>query len=105
MSNANTWNPIEELCGFILTDGTIIEVANRSPRPKETFLISQEDIAVYGLDKIQTFWHSHPSNNTNLSAEDYFMFLQYPDHKHRIYSQDGYADYIIRNGLVIKDWL
>ena len=57
---------------------------------------------IIGLENIECFWHSHPSNNLNLSLDDYAAFLKYPDHKHRIYSQTSFAEYYVRRGFVMR---
>lgn len=105
MLNAKTWDSTVELCGFILRTGEVVFVNNKSENPSNSFEISQEDIDLYGLDNIAYFWHSHPSNNLNLSVADYFNFLKYPDHIHRIYTENAFRDYKIRNGLVIQEIL
>lgn len=101
----STWHPILEKCGVILKTGEIVELINESFEPDQSFKISQEAVDNIGLDNIETFWHSHPSNNSNLSLEDYFTFIKYPDHKHRIYVNDHFVDYYVRNGLVIRELL
>lgn len=100
MSKNKMWHPIEELCGFILNDGSVIEVANIASNTKQHFKISVAILEHY-LNDIAIFWHSHPSNNTNLSLEDYKAFLAFPDHEHRIYSETQYTSYYVRRGLVI----
>lgn len=99
------WNPNEERCGFILKDGTAVELPNIHPEPSRYFKIDQGEIDKQ-LDNIEAFWHSHPDNNINLSLADYFAFNQYPDHRHRIYnSDDNYAEYYIRRGFVMRELL
>lgn len=99
------WSPIEERCGFILKDGTQIEVPNVHSDPMNFFKIDQAEIDKY-IGDIAIFWHSHPNNNLNLSLTDYFSFLAYPDHKHRIYnSQDQYAEYYVRRGFIMREIL
>lgn len=99
------WNPTLERCGFILKDGTPIEVPNVHSDPKNFFKVDQAEIDKY-IDDIAIFWHSHPSGNDNLSLSDYFAFLAYPDHKHRIYnSENTYAEYYVRRGFVMRELL
>ena len=64
--------------------------------------ISGDDIQEIGLENIEIFWHSHPNNDENLSLQDYRSFLQYPHHKHRIYTENGFADYYVRRGFVMR---
>jgi cell wall-associated NlpC family hydrolase len=46
-----------EACGFILTDGTVVECKNTSTEP-DTFVISAAETAQY-LDDAISSWHSH----------------------------------------------
>ena len=56
-----------ETCGFILTDGTVIECANTSTKP-DTFVISASETALY-LDDAIASWHSH-ANYPRFSPAD-----------------------------------
>lgn len=96
------WDPHVELCGFILKDQTVVQVENKSATPHSTFEISEEDIQKTGLENIEIFWHSHPNKDINLSLQDYRSFLQYPHHKHRIYTENGFAEYYVRRGFVMR---
>ena len=57
----------QETCGFILTDGTVVECENTSDQP-DTFTISAQDTANY-LDNAQACWHSH-ANYSGFSPAD-----------------------------------
>lgn len=103
MSSSSFWHPTLERCGFILKDGTVVEVENTSATPSSTFKISEDEISNIGLENICIFWHSHPSGNVNLSLDDYFAFLSFPDQKHRIYNQTGFAEYYVRRGFVMRE--
>jgi len=97
------WSPEAERCGFILKDGTHIEVPNIHKDPRNFFAMDEAEIEKH-KDQIAYFWHSHPSNDINLSLDDYFAFLAYPDHRHRIYnSKDEFAEYYIRRGFVMRE--
>ncbi|WGH24513.1 tail protein [Acinetobacter phage EAb13] len=97
------WSPEVERCGFILKDGTQVEVPNVHKEPQNFFAIDEAEIEKY-KDQIAYFWHSHPSNDINLSLDDYLSFLAYPDHRHRIYnSKDEFAEYYIRRGFVMRE--
>lgn len=99
------WSPYEERCGFILKDGTVVEVPNIHPEPKRYFQISQEEIDKH-LPEIYAFWHSHSDNNLNLSLADYFSFIAFPNHRHRIYNKENqYAEYYVRRGFVMRELL
>lgn len=98
----NCWHPTLEQCGFILKNQEVVFIGNLSRNPEVSFEISEKDIEKIGLENIECFWHSHPSNNLNLSLDDYAAFLKYPDHKHRIYSQTSFAEYYVRRGFVMR---
>jgi proteasome lid subunit RPN8/RPN11 len=56
-----------ETCGFILTDGSVVECANTSNEP-DTFIISAAETAQY-LDDAIASWHSH-ANYARFSPAD-----------------------------------
>ena len=97
------WSPFSERCGFILKDGTLVEVPNIHQEPSNFFTIDSEEIKKH-LDQIECFWHSHLDDNLNLSLDDYLSFLAYPDQRHRIYnSKDEYAEYYVRRNFVLRE--
>lgn len=98
----NQWNETVELCGVILKDGSVIEAKNVHPFPQNNFTMGKDFLDSLDLDNVACFWHSHPSNELNLSLSDYENFLKYPDHVHRIYSAFDYADYYVRRGFVMR---
>lgn len=49
----------EEVCGFVLFDGSIIEVENISPDKLETFVIHPLDYLKHKKN-IKAIYHSHP---------------------------------------------
>ena len=95
----NPWHPILEKCGFILKSGEVVEVDNEHEFPTVAFTIPLTTINDY-KDEIEVMWHSHPSNSTNLSVEDYKNFLKYPEYIHRIYGYDEVSEYYVRDGVV-----
>ena len=97
MSNSN-WNPVEELCGYISETGALEQLPNTAVDPKKGFSF---DITLVPENALG-LWHSHPSNDANLSVEDYINFLQFPEYIHRIYTKETYAEYYIRNGVVYR---
>lgn len=94
----NNWNPIEELCGYIAEDGSLVELKNLSSNPKIGFSVNIDEVP----EDAQGLWHSHPSNDLNLSVEDYLNFLQFPQYIHRIYGKDSYAEYYVRSNVVYR---
>ena len=101
MLQNNFWHPVNEKCGFILKDGTVINLENKHPHPNLGFLIPDSDIDQY-KDDIAAIWHSHPSNDVNLSVEDYAAFLRYPDYDHHIYGLNHMAAYYVRGDTVYR---
>jgi proteasome lid subunit RPN8/RPN11 len=51
-------NPTEETCGFVLTDGSVIQVNNVADDRHTTFSINPQDYAKYD-DQITGIWHTH----------------------------------------------
>ena len=87
------YNPTgSERVGFVLEDGSIIEVANISSKPEESFMISTLDIMTFSEEATAT-WHTHPDAGCNLSGEDYLMIKNYPDLSHYILGNDGIICY------------
>lgn len=95
---SNNWHPHIELCGFILNDGSTVEVENLATDSKRDFSFNVENLP----NNVIGFWHSHPNNDENLSTEDYIKFLQFPDFIHRIYTKDSFSEYYVRENLVFK---
>lgn len=91
----------EERCGFILKDGTIVEVANQSDDPKNAFRISLEDIETYEAEVCAT-WHTHPGGAKNLSVSDYRTFLQWSQWEHYIIGTNGTARYYVEDGDLLS---
>lgn len=54
--------PEVETCGFVLRDGTVVQVPNYSPEPADHFVIDPEDYAAYEELGIAGIWHSHLTN-------------------------------------------
>jgi proteasome lid subunit RPN8/RPN11 len=90
----------KERVGFIMTDGSIIEVENISPSPyvsasvNEAFLVENED-------RLLASWHTHPGATSQLSADDYQAFTNWPDLKHYVVGNDGVSEYVVREGHVV----
>lgn len=91
-----------ESCGFVLLDGSVIEVPNVASNPKENFQVSEEDLQTYESQAVAT-WHTHPSSSCNLSAPDYLCFLAFPNLQHYIYDGDRLARYSISGMNVILE--
>lgn len=89
-----------ERVGFILKDGTIVEVDNVHPQPTRSFLVTGKDLKTY-LEKAAATWHTHPGATNNLSVADHESFLRYPDLRHFIVGTDGVREYYVEDQDVI----
>lgn len=91
-----------ERCGFVLTDGSILEVKNIHTNPETGFMMSSRDVFDYALSsKAVATWHTHPEAPSSLSADDYVGFQNFPNLKHYIIGQDGLSTYVVENRHVI----
>lgn len=101
--NANLldlWNPLNERCGFILNDGTVVECQNIHEDPEIGFEISTSSIRQYE-GQISATWHTHPRTSPNLSVEDYRAFQAWPKWFHYIIGEHEFWCYYVRNNAVI----
>lgn len=92
----------EEQCGFILKDGTIVELKNIYGEPTEGFEIDPKDTLRY-IDDLVGIWHSHPDSHSVLSGEDKQCMEQWPDLKHYIIGNDGIRVYVVKDGVVLNE--
>lgn len=89
-----------EHIGFVLKNGKIVEVENICDKPEEGFEVKGEDIALYALTAKAT-WHTHPKADFNLSANDFNMFLNWPELDHYIIGNNGIRKYAVEDGEVL----
>lgn len=99
-------NDLEERCGLILKDGTIVEIRNVHAEPEKGFKMAPTEFFRYiKSKKVTGTWHTHPQSDPNLSQEDYAGFLQWPDFDHYIRGErDGEPltlKFRVDNGVVI----
>lgn len=92
----------EERCGFLLQDGSIVEVKNMSTEPKDSYVIDVAEILKYE-DRIKATWHTHPGLTSNLSGEDYKGFLNYPEYLHYIVGEDGVSCFSVQSGVIVRN--
>ena len=61
-----------EACGFILNDGTIVEIRNSYHDPMRGFLMSRTDLTekVPNPDVVYAIWHTHPKGSLRPSKSD-----------------------------------
>lgn len=88
-----------ERVGFVLTDGTVVEVENIHPDPQNSFRVAGADLREY-VPKARATWHTHPGEINNLSVSDYHSFLNYPNLRHFIVGTDGVREYYVEDGDV-----
>lgn len=63
-----------EACGFILADGTVIEMANVASNPERGFVMDQRELVErlsHCKDQIAAIWHSHPKESNKPSGGDF----------------------------------
>ncbi|AEK07457.1 hypothetical protein PBI_ROPE_11 [Mycobacterium phage Rope] len=62
-----------EACGFIMTDGEILEMTNVSLAPRRAFKMDVKELVEKLSDKVEFIkgiWHTHPGGTTHPSATD-----------------------------------
>ncbi len=60
-----------EVCGFIMRDGSIIEIRNVAENPYETFTMDSRQIKrKVDVTKIAAMWHTHPGGDVRPSKAD-----------------------------------
>lgn len=91
-----------ERCGFVLSDGTVVECTNVSEKPDSSFAVSTEDMAKFLDDAVAT-WHTHPYSSANLSGDDYTCFYTMFDLDHYIVGNDGVKKYVVRRGRIFNE--
>lgn len=92
------WSPVQERCGVVLVDGSIVELTNHSANPENDFHIKAEDLK--GLDVAAT-WHTHCHDSPNLSTPDYVAFLSRPQWFHYIATETEVWTYYVEDGKVL----
>lgn len=89
-----------ERVGFILKTGEIVEVENICEDPTEGFDVKGADILKYTPVAAAT-WHTHPDVDSNLSANDWHTFLNWPELEHYIIGNDGVTKFVVVDGDVL----
>jgi proteasome lid subunit RPN8/RPN11 len=60
-----------EVCGFIMRDGSIIEIRNVAENPYDTFTMDLRQIERnVDVEKIAAIWHTHPGGDIRPSKAD-----------------------------------
>ncbi len=95
---------VNERCGFVMKDGSIIEIANVAKDPREGYEMDALE-AIKHLKDAAATWHTHPDTDPNLSGEDYSGFLSWPDMEHIIIGMRNGSPMVLRykieQGLVV----
>lgn len=91
--------PLERV-GFILKNDEIVEVENICEDPTQGFDVRGEDLIKYAGDAAAT-WHTHPDEDSNLSAGDWHSFRNWPELDHYIIGKDGVTKYVVEDGDVL----
>ena len=75
-----------ELCGFILDNGSIIEIPNSSHNPTSEFRMSARHLSerIGDINSIIAIWHTHPKGSPHPSKTDIDFFSDIgPDYANR----------------------
>lgn len=96
-----------ERCGLILKRGKTVEITNVAAEPETSFEMSPDEIFPYvKKGNIIGTWHTHPQSDPNLSGDDYYGFLCWPDLFHVIIGmRDGKVTverFTVDNGVVMR---
>jgi proteasome lid subunit RPN8/RPN11 len=97
---------VNERCGLVLKDGTIVELENVAEDPENSYEMAPESVLPFlEKDLVVSTWHTHPHTDPNLSGEDYAGFLGWPDLSHIILGmrngKPAMVTYRVENGLVM----
>lgn len=89
----------KERLGFVLSDGSIIELENVAEDSTTTGEARAEDIIKYCDDAVAT-WHTHPMGSCEMSEDDASHFRAWPGLDHYIIGEDGVKRYFVDNGRI-----
>lgn len=89
----------EEVCGFILDDGSIVSIANVDPNPSKGFEMDKDEMMriIKGKKKIHATYHSHPSGREWPSEADgqhmSFLYRQGCPWRYLIVTKNGVFEF------------
>ena len=89
-----------ERVGFVLLDGSIVEVENIAEDPENGFDVKPSDMVAYASVASAT-WHTHPGSHNNLSVKDYNAFKSWPQLDHYVIGKNGTRCYQVVDGDVL----
>ena len=90
-----------ERVGFVLRDGSVVEVENKSPSTEHSSVVDPSFLIDHEDELVASF-HTHPGESCNLSTDDLHAFANWPHLKHYVIGKDGIAAFEVRNGNVIR---
>lgn len=68
------WRPDVEVCGLVLKDGQVFQIANVHEEPRANFQFSLDDLERFCVshtyNDVEGIFHTHPSNNPLPSEKD-----------------------------------
>lgn len=84
-----------EVCGFIFTDGSVVEIPNAAADPSRGFAMSQLHLCnrVPQPELVVALWHSHPNGNATPSENDLKCAELFADWRHFIVTPDDIHEY------------
>lgn len=92
-----------ERAGFVLADGTIVELENKSDTPGNEFRADDAQLLEHiDNDEIVALWHTHPAGSNALSPEDWNAFLDWPGVQHIIVAAEGVRFYGVKGRGVVN---
>jgi proteasome lid subunit RPN8/RPN11 len=61
-----------ELCGFIMVDGSVVEIPNAASDPHRDFSMARHHLVerVPNPQEVYAIWHTHPNGNPQPSLND-----------------------------------
>jgi proteasome lid subunit RPN8/RPN11 len=93
---------VNERCGLVLKDGSIVHIDNVHVEPTLGFEMDPEQVLPYLMnEEIAATWHTHPHGETALSGEDYKSFQAWPGFEHYVIGPEGVVKYAVKKGAVI----
>ena len=88
--------------GFVMKDGSLMELENRSTTPNEGAILDMQPDQLALLSDAVATWHTHPGATSNLSVGDNDTFTSWPALLHVIVGTDGPRWYGVKNGAVVN---
>jgi proteasome lid subunit RPN8/RPN11 len=92
-----------ERVGIIRRDFSLVEFENIHEKPEDHFRIKGADVLQLEDEDTYATWHTHPDDDSNLSAEDYRCFLDWPQLAHFVIGTDGITRYGIVEDAIVKE--